>query len=146
MAIPSVQFSSVTQSCLTLCDPMDCSKPGLPVITNSRSLLKLMSIALVMPSNHLILCPPLLLPPSIIPSIRVFSNEPVLHIRWPKYWSFSISTSNEYSGLISLGLTGWISLLSKGLSSLLQHHISKASLLWRLGFFIVQLSRPYVTT
>ena len=94
------QFSSVTQSCLILCNPMDCSMPGLP---NSRSLLKLMSIASVISSNHLILCRPLLLPPSIFPSIRVFSNESVLCIRWPKYWSFSfsISPSNEYSGLIS---------------------------------------------
>ena len=87
-------------------------------ITNSRSLLKLMSIESVMPSNHLILCRPLLLPPSIFPSITVFSNESVLHIRWPKFWSFSfnISPSNEYSGLFPLGLTGWISLQSKGLS------------------------------
>ena len=97
-----VQFSSVTQLCLTLCDPMDCSTPGLPV-HHSRSLLKLMSIESVMPSNHLILCHPILLPPSIFPSIRVFSNESVLRIRWLKYWSFSlsISPSNEYSGLIS---------------------------------------------
>ena len=98
-----VQFGSVAQLCPALCDPMDCSTPGLPVITNSRSLLKLMSIESVMPSNHLILCHPLLLPPSIFPSIRVFSNESVLHTRWPKYWSFSFSNSpsNEYSGLIS---------------------------------------------
>ena len=97
------QFSSVAQSCLTLCDPMDCSTPGFPVLTNFRSLLKLMSIALVMPSNHLIFCHTLLLL-SIFPSIRVFSNELVLCIRWPKYWSFSlsISLSNEYSGLVFL--------------------------------------------
>ena len=113
MASLGDQFSSVAQSCPTLCDPMDCSKPGLPVITNSRSLLKLMSIALVMPSNHLILCPPLLLPPSIIPSIRVFSNESVLHIRWPKYWTFSfnISPSNEHPGLISFRMD-WLDLLA----------------------------------
>ena len=113
----AVLFSSVAQSCLTLCEPMDCSKPGLS-ITNSGSLLKLMSIASVMPSNHLILCRPLLLLPSIFPSIRVFSNKPVLCIRWPKYWSFSfnISPSNEYSGLFPLGWTGWISLQSKGFS------------------------------
>ena len=92
--------------CPTLCNPMDCSTPGLPVHHRSRSLLKLMSVELVMPSNHLILCRPLL-PPLIFPSIRVFSNESVLHSRWPKYWScsFSISPSNEYSGLIS-GLVG----------------------------------------
>ena len=97
-----IQSSSVTQSCLTLCNPMDRSMPGLP-ITNSQSLLKLMSIESVMPSNHLILRRPLLLLPSIFPSIRVFSNESVLRIRWPKYWSFrfSIGPSNEYSGLIS---------------------------------------------
>ena len=113
---PSVQFSSVTQLCPTLCDPMDCSTPLS--ITNSRSLLKLMSVELVMPSNHLILCRPVLLLPSIIPSIRVFSNESALHIRWPKYWSFSfnMSPSNEYSDWFPLGWTGWISLQSKGLS------------------------------
>ena len=101
-----VTFSSVAQSCTTLCNPMNCSTPGLPSITNSQSLLKLMSIELVMPSNHLILCPPLLLLPSIFPSIRVFSNESALHIRWPKYWSFrfSISPFNEYS--FPLGWTG----------------------------------------
>ena len=102
-----VQFGLVTQSCLALCDPMDCSMPGLPVITNSRSLLKLMSTELVMPSNHLIFCHPLLLS-SISPSIRVFSNEPVLHIRWPKHcsFSFSFSPSNEHPGLISLQSKG----------------------------------------
>ena len=107
------QFGSVAQSCLTLCNPMDCRTPGF---TNSWSLLKLMSIESVMPSNHLILRGPLLLLPSILPSIRVFSNESVLHIRWPRYWSFSICSSSEYSGLISLGLTGLISLKFKGLS------------------------------
>ena len=98
------------------CNPLDCSMPDFAVLTTSLSLLKLMSIESVMPSNHLILCCPLLLP-SILPSIRVFSNESVLHIRWPKYWSFSfsISPSNEYSGPISLGWTGWVSLKSKGL-------------------------------
>ena len=127
---------------------MDCSKPGLS-ITNSQSLLKLMSIESVMPSNHLILCGPLLLPPSIFPSIRVFSNESVLHIRWPKYWSFSfnISPSSEYSGLISFRID-WLDLLSvqRTLKSLLQHQSSKASILWRLAFFVVQLSQPYTTT
>ena len=114
----SVQFNSVAQSCPTLCDPMNRSTPGLLSITNSRSLLKLMSIESVMPSSHLILCHPLLLLPPIPPSIRVFSNESTLHIRWPKYWSFSfsISPSNEHPGLISFRMTGWISLQSKGLS------------------------------
>ena len=101
-SLPFLQFSSVAQSCLTLCDPMDCSQASLS-ITNSQSLLKLISIEPVMPSNHLILCRPLLLLPSNFPSIRVFSNESVLHIRWPKYWSFSfnISPSNEHSRQIS---------------------------------------------
>ena len=143
------QFSSVTQSCPTLCNPMDCSMPGLPVHPNSQSLLKLMSIELVMPSNLLILCHPLLLLPSILPSIRVFSNESVLRIRWPKYWSFSfnISPSNEHPRLISFRMD-WLDLLAvQGtLESLLQHHISKTSILWRSAFFIVQLSHPYVTT
>jgi len=142
-------ISSVSQSCPTLCDPMDCSTLGLPVITNSRSLLKLMSFESVMPSNHLILCCPLLLPPSIFPSIRVFSHESALHIRWPKYWSFSfsISPSNEYSGLISFRMD-WLDLLAvQGtFKSLLQHHSSKASMLWCSAFFIVQLSYPYMTT
>ena len=118
-------------------------------ITNSLSLLKLMSIELVMPSNYLILCHPLLLLTSIFPSIRVFSNESVLPIRWPKYWSFSfnISLSNEYSGLISFRMD-WLDLLAlQGtLKSLLQHHSSKASILQPSAFFIVQLSHPYMTT
>ena len=140
-------FSSVTQSCPTLCNPMDCSTPGLLSFTNSWSLLKLMSIELMMLSNHLIFCCPLLLPPSIFPSIRVFSNESVLHIRWPKDWSFSISPSNEYSGLISFRMC-WLNLLAlQGtLKSLLQHHSSKASILWHSAFLIVQLSYPYMTT
>ena len=124
---PSVQFSSVGQLCPTLCNPMDCSMPGLPV-HNLQTLLRLMSIELVMPSSHLILCHPLLLP-SIFPSIRVFSNESVLCIRWPKYWSFSFSIhpSNEYSGLIFFR-TDWFDLFAvQGtLKSLLQHHSSKA--------------------
>ena len=118
-------------------------------ITNSWSLLKLMSIVSVMPSNHLILCHPLLLLPSIFPSIRVFFNESALHIRWPKYWSFSfsISPSNQYSGLISFRID-WFDLLAvQGtLKSLLQRHISKASILPHSAFFIVQLSHPYMTT
>ena len=117
-------------------------------ITNYWSLLRLMSIELVMPSNHLILCHPLLLSPLIFLSIRVFSNESVLHIRWPKYWSFSfsISPSIEYSGLISFR-TDWLDLLvvQGTLKSLLQHHSSTASILRRSAFFIVQLSHPYMT-
>ena len=115
-------------------------------ITNNQSLLKLMSIESVMPSNHLILCYPLLILPSIFPSIRVFSNESVHRIRWPKYWSFSfiISPSNEYLGLISFRMD-WLDLLAlQGtLKSLLQHHSSKESILWCSAFFIVQLSHPY---
>ena len=133
------QFSSVAQSCLTLCDPMHCSTPGLPVHHQLPELLKLMSIESVMPSNHLILCRPLLLLPSIFPSIRVFSNESILHIRWPKYWSFSfiISPSNEYSVLISLRMDGLDPLVVQGtLKSLLKHHSSKASILWHSAFFI----------
>ena len=118
-------------------------------ITNSQSLLKLMSFESVMPSNHLILCRPLLLPPSIFPSIRVCSNESVLHIRRPKYWSFSfnISPSNEYSGLISFRVDSLDLLAVQGtLKSLLQYHSSKASILQHSAFFIVQLSHPYMTT
>ena len=118
-------------------------------ITNSQSLLKLMSIVTAMPENHLILCPHLLLLPLIFPSIRVFSNESVLHIRWPKYWSvsFSISPSNEYSRLISFRVD-WMDLLAvQGtLKSLLQHHSSKASILHYSIFFVLQLSHPYMTT
>ena len=127
-SLRKVQFSSV-QLCLTLCDPMDCSMPGFPSITISQSLLKLMSIKSVMPFSHLILCRPFLLLLSIFPSIRVFSKESVLHIRWPKYWSFSfcISPSNKYSGLISFRMD-WLDLLvgQGALKSLLQHHTSKA--------------------
>ena len=116
-------------------------------ITNSQSLLKLMSIESVMASNHLILCCPLL-PPSIFPSVKVFSNKLGLHIRWPKYWSFSfnISLSNEYSGLISFRVD-WLDLLAvQGThKSLLQHHNSKASIIWHSVFFTVQLSHPYMT-
>ena len=144
-----LQLSSVAQSCLTLCDPMDCSTPGLPVHHQLPELY----------SNS---CPlswwchptisssgPLPLLPSIFPSIRVFFNELVLHIRWPKYWSFSfsISSSNEHSGLISFRMD-WLDLLAvQGtLKSLLQHYSSKASILWCSAFFIVQLSHPYMTT
>ena len=120
------QFSSVAQSYPTLCDPMDYSTPGLPIHHHSQSLLKLMSIESVMPSNHLILCHPFLLPPSIFPSIRVFSNESALRIRWPKYWSFSFSIipSKEIPGLISFRMD-WLDLLSvQGtFKSLIQHLI-----------------------
>ena len=127
---------------------MDCIM-GLLSIINSWSLLKFMSIESVVPSNHLFLCHPLTLLPSIFPSIRVFSHESVLHIRWSKYWSFSfnISPSNEYSGLISFRMD-WMDFFAvQGtLKSLLQHHSSKASILWHSAFFIVQLSHPNVTT
>ncbi|KAB0340971.1 hypothetical protein FD755_024560 [Muntiacus reevesi] len=127
-----IQFSSVAQLCLTFVTPWTAARQASLSITNSQNLLKLMSIESEMPSNHLILCCPLLLPPSIFPSIRVFSNESVLRIRWLKYWrfSFSISPSNEYSGLISFRMD-WLDLLAvQGtLKSLLQHHSSKASIL-----------------
>src|SRR5574337_1124978 len=144
------QFSSVAQSCPTLCDPMNHSTPGLPVsITNSRSSLKLTSIESVMPFSHLILCCPLLLLPPIPPSIRVFSNDSNLHMRWPKYWSFSFSIipSKEIPGLISFRMD-WLDLLAvQGtLKSLLQHHSSKASILRCSALFTVQLSHPYTTT
>ena len=139
------QFTSVAQSCPTLCDPMNCSTPGLPVHHQLLSSLKLMSIESVMPSNHLVLCCPLFLP-SVFPSIRVFSSESVLCIRWPKYWSFSISPSKEIPGLISFRMD-WLDLLAvQGtLKSLLQHHSSKASILQYSPFFTVQLSHPYMT-
>ena len=124
---------------------MDCSTPGFSV--HSQSLLKLMSIKSVMPPNHLILCHPLLFPPSIFPSIRVFSNESV-RIRWPKYWSFTFSTSpsNEYSGMISFRVD-WFDLLAiQGTLKSLHHHSSKASILQCSAFFMVQLSHPHMTT
>ena len=142
-----VQFSSVQllSPVRLFATPWAAERQASLSITNSQSLLKLMSIESVMPSNHLILCCPLLLPPSIFPSIKVFSNESVLRIRWPKYWSFSfsISPSNEYSGLISFTVD-WLDLLAvQGtLKSLLQHHSSKASNLQLSAFFIVQLSYP----
>ena len=139
-----MSFSSVAQLCPTLCNPMDHSTPEASLsITNSQSLPKFMPIELVMQSNHLVLCRPLLLLPSIFPSIGVFSNESALHIRWPKYWSFSfnISPSNKHPGLISFR-TEWLDLLTvQGtLKSLFQHHSSKASILLHWAFFIVQLS------
>ena len=144
-----VQFSSVAQLCSTLCDPIDCTCQASLSFTNSWSLLKLMSIESVMPSNCLVLYSPLLLLPSIFPSIRAFSNESVLPIRWPKYWSFSfsISSTNEYSGLISFRMDCFNLFAVPGtLKSLLQHHSSKASILRCLAFFMVQFSYPYMTT
>ena len=143
------QFSSVAQSCLTLRNPMNCSTPGLPVHPNSWSSPKLRYIKSVMPSSHLILCRPLFLLPPIPPSIRVFSNEATLCMRWPKYWSFSlsISPSNEHPGLVSFRMDGLDLLAVQGtLTSLLQHHNSKASILRCSPFFTVQLLDPYMTT
>ena len=145
---PYLQFSSVQSlSCVQLfVTPWTAAHQASLSITNSRSLLKL--IESVMPSNHLILCRPLLLLPSIFPSIRVFSNESALRIRWPKYWSFSfnISSSNEYSGLISFRMD-WLDLLTvQGSLNLLQYHSSKASILQHPTFFIVHLSHPYMTS
>ena len=134
-------------SCSVLSDPMDRSMPGFPVLHNLLEFAQthVHWMASVMPYNHLILCCPLLLP-SIFPSIRVFSNESALHIRWPKYWSFifNISPSSEHPGLISFRMD-WLDLLAvQGkCKSLLQHHSSKASILWHSAFFIVQLSHPY---
>ena len=141
--------SDQSLSCVQLfVTPWTAARQASLSITNAQSLLKLMSIEFVMPSNHLILCPPLLLLPSIFPSVRVFSNESVLRIRWPKYWSFSfsISPTSEYSGLISFRMD-WLDLLAvQGtLKNLLQHHSSKARSLWRSAFFIVQLSHSYMT-
>ena len=147
----SVTFSSVQSLSRVwlFATPWTAARQAFLSITNSWSLRRLMSIELVIPSNHLILCHPLLLLPSIFHSIRVFSNESALHIRWPKYWSFSfnISPSNEHPGLISFRMD-WLDLLAvEGtLKSLLQYHSSKASILWHSAFFIVQLSHPYVTT
>ena len=140
IAFNSVRFSSVAQLCLTLYDPMDAARQASLSITNSWSPSKLTFIELIMPSKHLILCCPLLLLPSIFPSIRVFSNVSVIHIRWPNYWNFSfnISPSNEHSGLISFGMD-WLDFLTLlgTFKSLLQHHSSKASILWCSAFFIV---------
>ena len=145
----SIQFSSITQLCLSLCDPMDCSTPGLPVHHQLLELTQthVQRVADAIQPSHPLLSPSF--PPSIFPSIRVFLNESALHIRWPKYWSFSvsISSSNEYSRQISFRVD-WLDLLAvQGTpKSLLQHHSSKASILWCSAFFIVQLSHPYMTT
>ena len=142
----SIQFCSVAQSCPT---PWTTARQTSLSTTNSRSPPRPMSIKVEMPPNHLILCHPLLLLPSIFPNVRVFLNESALHIRWPKYWSFSfnISPSNEHPVLISFRMD-WLDLLAvQGtLKSLLQHHSSKALILWCSAFFIVQLSHPYMTT
>ena len=144
-----IQFSSVAQSCPTLCNPMNHSTPGPPVHHHLPSSLRLTSIKSVMPSSHLILSRPLLLLPPIPPSIRVFSNESTLRMRWPKNWSFSFSIvpSKEIPGLISFRMD-WLDLLAvQGtLKSLLQHHSSKASILRRSAFFTVQLSHLFMTT
>ena len=144
-----VQFSSVTQSCPTHCDPTDCSTPGLPVHHQLPELTQTYVCQVSDPIHHLTLCRSFLLLPSVFSSIMVFSSESVPCIRWPKYWSFSFSNSpsNEHSGLISFKMD-WLDLLTvQGtLKSLLQHHSSKASILWCSAFFIVQLSHPYMTT
>ena len=140
-------FCSVAKSCLTLCDPMDYSTPGFPVLHYLLgNLLRFISIESVMLSNHLILCRSLLLP-LVFPSMRVFSSDLALHIRWPKYWSFSSSPAKEYSVLISLRID-WLDLLEvQGvLKSLLQHHNSKASILQHSAFLMVQLWQLYMTT
>ena len=145
----SVHFSSVTRSRLTLRNPMDHSMPGLPVHHQLLEFTQTHVHWSVMPSNHLILCHPFLLLPSIFPSIRVFSNESAVYIKWPKYWSFSlnINLSNEHSGLISFRIDWLVLLAVQGtLKSLLQYHSSKASILLCSAFFIVQLSHPYMTT
>ena len=143
------EFSSVAQSCLAICNPWTTARKASLSITNSRSPPKPMSIESVMPSNHLMLCRPFLLLPSIFPSIRVLSNESALHIRWPKYcsFSFSVSPSNEHPGLISFRMD-WLDLLAvQGtLKRLLQHHSSKVSILRHSAFFTVQLSHPYMAT
>ena len=139
----------VTQLCPTLCDPMDCSTPGFPVPHYLLEFAQTHVIELVMPSNHLILCRPLLPQPSVFPSIRVFSNESALHIRLPKYWSFSfsISPSNEYAGQISFRIDWFDLLADQGtLKSLPKHHSSKASIFWHSAFLMVQFSHPYTTT
>ena len=146
MLLSSVQFSSVAQSCPTSCDPRNSSTPGSLSINNSRSSLRLTSIESVMPSSHLILCRPLFLLPPIAPSIKVFSNESTLHMRGPKSWnfSFSIIPSKEIPGLISFRMD--FLAVQGTLKSLLQHHSSKASILWCSAFFTVQLSHLYMTT
>ena len=145
VAFSSVQFSRLVVS--DFATPWTAARQASLSFTISRSLLKLMSIESLMPSNHLVLCRPLLLLPSVFPSIRVFSSESALQLRWPKCWSFNISPSNEYSGLISFRLD-WVDLLAvQGtLKSLLQHHSSKASILRHSVFFMIQFSQQYIAT
>ena len=147
MSLCSIEFSSVAQSCPTLCNPMNHSMVGLPVHRQLPEFTQTQVHQSVMPSSHLSLCRPVLLLPLIAPSIRVFSSESTFHTRWPKYWSFSfsISPSNEHPGLISFRMD-WLDLFAvQGtLKSLLQHHSSKASILWRSAFFTVQLSHPSI--
>ena len=148
MPLPPKGCCSNPQSCLTLCHPWTATHQASLSFTVSQSLLKLRSFELVMQSNHLIFCHPLLFQLLTFPRIRVFSNESVLHIRWPKYWSFSfsITLSSEYLGLISFRID-WFDLIVQGtLKSLLQHHILKASVLQFSVFFMVQLSQLYMTT
>ena len=148
MYVYCVRRCLVAKLCPTLRNPMDCSMPGFSVLHyHLLEFAQLMSIKAVMPSNHLILCHPLLLLLSIFPSIGVFSNEWTLQIRWPKYWSFSISPSNDYAGLISFRIY-WFDLLAvQGtLNSFLQHRSLKASILWHSAFFTVQFSYLYMTT
>ena len=148
-AVSRSQHSSVAQSCPTLCNPMDCHVPVFPVHHKLLNLAQNMSIESVMPSNHLLLCHPLLLLPSIFPSIRVFCNESVLYIRWPEYWSFSFSVSPSINiqDLFPLGWTGWISLQSKGLSRVFSNTtVQKHQFFGAQLSYIVQLSHPYMTT
>ena len=151
MSLKEVEFSSVQllSHVWLFATPWNAARQASLFITNSQSSLRLMSIKSVMPSNHLILCRPLLLLPSIFPNIRVFSNDSALHMRWPEYWSFSfsISPSNEHPGLISLRMD-WLDLfaLQGTLKNLHQHHSSKASILRHSAFFTIQLSHPYMTT
>ena len=144
--IYAMEYSVQLLSCVQLfATPWTAARQAYLSIIISQSWFKLVSTELVMPSNHLTLCCPLLLPLSIFPSIRVFSNESILHIRWPKYWSFSISPSNEYSGLISFRIDWFDPLAVQGtLKSLLQHRSSEASILWHSTFFMVQLSHLYM--
>ena len=147
--LPWAQFSSVIQSCPTLCYPLDCTTPGFHVHHQQPKLAQTHDFESMMPPNHSILCRPLLLPPSIFPNIRVFSKESILRIRWPKYWSFSfsISPSNEYSGLTSFRIDWLVLLAVQGtLTSLVQHHSLKVSILQHSAFFKVQLSHPYMAT
>ena len=145
--VVKTQIRSVALSCPTLGDPVDCSMPGLIVHHHISEFTKLMSTESVMPSSHVILCHPLLLQPSVFPSIKVFMNESALWIRWPKYWSFScnISPFNEHPGLISFRMDWLDFLVVQGTLKSLQHPSSKASILQHSAFFIVQLSHPYMT-